>query len=82
MSGIYLGFSQLATFIVYAVIFICSAVFVRDNGVTAREMFVSIFSILNAATSIGHNNHFMGDVGAAKSACREIFKILDSEDEF
>lgn len=23
----------------------------------------------------------MGDVGAAKAACREIFRILDSEDE-
>lgn len=81
VSGIALGFSQLATFGVYAVIFICSAVFVRDDGVTAREMFVSIFAILNAATSAGNNNHFMGDVGAAKAACREIFRILDSDDE-
>lgn len=66
----------------YAIIFICSAVFVRDYGMSAKGMFVSIFSILNAAAAIGNNNHFMGDVGVAKAACREIFKILDSEDEF
>ncbi|KAL4464298.1 hypothetical protein ABPG72_011343 [Tetrahymena utriculariae] len=81
ISGIAFGFSQLATFSVYAIIFICSAVFVRDYGVTAREMFVSIFAILNAAAAVGNNNHFMGDVGATKAACREIFKILDSDDE-
>jgi len=44
-------------------------------------MFVAIFTILNAAAAVGNNNHFMGDVGAAKNACREIFKIIDSEDE-
>lgn len=44
-------------------------------------MFVSIFAILNAAAAAGNNNHFMGDVGATKAACREIFKIIDSEDE-
>ncbi|KAL4426347.1 hypothetical protein ABPG74_006285 [Tetrahymena malaccensis] len=81
ISGVLLGFSQIGTFAVYAIIFICSAVFVRDYGVTPREMFVSIFAVLNAATSAGNNNHFMGDVGAAKAACKEIFRIIDSKDE-
>lgn len=29
----------------------------------------------------GNNNQFMADVGAAKTACKSLFAILDSEDE-
>ena len=47
------GFSQFAMFIVYAVIFICGAVFVRDYGVSVQGMFVSIFAILFAAFGAG-----------------------------
>ena len=43
-------------FAVYAIIFICGAVFVRDNGVTIKEMFVSIFAILFAAFGAGNSN--------------------------
>jgi len=68
-------------FAVYAVIFYVSAVFVRDYGVTITEMYVSIFCIMFAGMGAGSNNAFQGDVGAAKNACRNIFKILDSEDE-
>ncbi|EDK31467.1 multidrug resistance protein-like transporter family ABC domain protein (macronuclear) [Tetrahymena thermophila SB210] len=80
-SGVAFGFSQLAMFGVYAIIFICGAIFVRDNGVTIKEMFVSIFTILFAAFGAGNANQFMSDVGAAKNACKGLFKILDSEDE-
>ena len=40
-------------FVVYSVIFICGAVFVREYGVTVQGMFVSIFAILFAAFGAG-----------------------------
>ena len=66
---------------VYGIIFYVSAVFVRDYGVTPKDMFISIFCIMFAAFGAGNNAQFMGDVGAAKNAAKGLFKILDSEDE-
>jgi ATP-binding cassette subfamily B (MDR/TAP) protein 1 len=40
-------------FNVYGIIFYVGAIFTRDNGVTAKEMFVSIFCILFAAFGAG-----------------------------
>lgn len=66
---------------IYAVIFYVSAYFVRDYGVSIRDMYVSIFCILFAGFGAGSNNAFVGDIGAAKVACRNIFKIIDADDE-
>jgi len=68
-------------FSVYAVIFYVSAIFVRDYGLSIKDMYISMFCILFAGIGAGSNNAFQGDVGSAKNACRNIFKILDSEDE-
>lgn len=46
-----------------------------------RDMFAAIFSIMNASFGAGSNNQFMVDVGQAKNAAKNIFKILDSKDE-
>lgn len=35
-----------------------------------------------AAMGAGNNNQFMGDIGAAKNAAKNIFNILDRKDEF
>jgi len=68
-------------FAVYAVIFYVSAIFVRDHGVSIKDMYISMFCILFSGMGAGSNNAFAGDVGSAKNACRSVFKILDSEDE-
>ncbi|EGR27069.1 hypothetical protein IMG5_202500 [Ichthyophthirius multifiliis] len=81
VSGIMFGLSQFIMFNVYGIIFYVGAIFVRDNGVSAKEMFVSIFCIMFAAFGAGNSSHFMGDVGAAINAAVGLFKILDSEDE-
>lgn len=44
-------------------------------------MFTAVFAIMNAAMSAGNNNAFMGDIGAAYNAAKNIFKILESKDE-
>lgn len=58
---------------VYAIIFICGALLVRSSGLEIKSMFVSIFAILFAAFGAGNSNQFMGDVGAAKTACKTLF---------
>lgn len=45
-------------------------------------MFRTIFSLLFATISAGNNAAFAGDIGAAKNASKNIFEILDGEDEF
>ncbi|KAL4481127.1 hypothetical protein ABPG72_015082 [Tetrahymena utriculariae] len=81
ISGLMFGISQFCMFGIYALIFYVSAYFVRDYGLTIKDMYVSMFCILFAGFGIGNNNAFVGDVTAAKASARNIFKILDSEDE-
>ena len=45
-------------FAVYAVVFYVAAVFVRDYGVTSKEMYVSMFCIMFAGMGAGSNNAF------------------------
>jgi hypothetical protein len=45
-------------------------------------MFRSIFGIMFATMGMGNNQHFAGDIGASKNAAKNLFKILDTEDEF
>jgi ABC-type multidrug transport system fused ATPase/permease subunit len=47
-----------------------------------RDFFAAIFAIMYASMGAGSNNQFMVDVGQAKNAAKNIFKILDSQDEF
>lgn len=35
-----------------------------------------------ATFGMGNNQHFAGDIGAAKNAAKNLFEILDSKDEF
>ena len=69
-------------FIVNALVFYIGAIFHRDIDLNASDMFTSIFAIMYAAMGAGNNNQFMGDIGAAKNAAKNIFAILDRKDEF
>jgi ATP-binding cassette subfamily B (MDR/TAP) protein 1 len=69
-------------FIVNAFVFFIGAIFHRDFGLNASDMFTSILAIMYAAMGAGNNNQFMGDIGAAKNAAKNIFNILDRKDEF
>jgi ATP-binding cassette subfamily B (MDR/TAP) protein 1 len=46
-----------------------------------RDMFAAIFAVMFASMGAGNNNQFMADIGTAKNAARNIFKLLDSLDE-
>lgn len=72
----------MQAFLVNALVFYLGAILVRDTGLEVGDMFKSIFSLTFAVMGAGNNAAFAGDIGAAKNASKNIFEILDSEDEF
>jgi ABC-type multidrug transport system fused ATPase/permease subunit len=76
------GFSQIMMFIIYGIIFYLGAVFNREYGSNMRDVFAAIFAIMYTRMGAGSKNQFMMDVGQAKNAAKNIFKILESQDEF
>ncbi|CAD8176907.1 unnamed protein product [Paramecium pentaurelia] len=81
-AGLAFGFSQMQMFIINAIVFYVGAILCRDGVITIEGMFKSILAITFATMSAGNNAAFAGDIGAAKNASKNIFEILDSEDEF
>ncbi|CAD8206584.1 unnamed protein product [Paramecium octaurelia] len=81
-AGLAFGFSQMQMFIINAIVFYVGALLCRDDIITINGMFKSILAITFATMSAGNNAAFAGDIGAAKNASKNIFEILDSEDEF
>ncbi|CAD8124583.1 unnamed protein product [Paramecium sonneborni] len=81
-AGLAFGFSQMQMFIINAIVFYIGAILCRDEVITIEGMFKSILAITFATMSAGNNAAFAGDIGAAKNASKNIFEILDSEDEF
>lgn len=69
-------------FLINAIIFYVGAVFCRDIDLSVNDMFRTIFSLMFATMGAGNNAAFAGDIGAAKNASKNIFEILDAEDEF
>ncbi|CAD8161006.1 unnamed protein product [Paramecium pentaurelia] len=81
-AGLAMGFSQMNMFVMNAIIFYVGAVFCRDINLSVNDMFKTIFSLTFATMGAGNNAAFAGDIGAAKNASKNIFEILDSEDEY
>lgn len=69
-------------FIMNAIIFYVGAVFCRDIGLSVNDMFKTIFSLTFATMGAGNASAFAGDIGTAKNASKNIFEIIDREDEF
>ena len=55
-TGIAFGFSSLAMFIAYAVMFYVGAIFHRDKGVDLIDMYTTNFALMYAAFGAGNNN--------------------------
>ena len=69
-------------FVINAIVFYVGALLCRDGTITIEGMFKSILAITFATMGAGNNAAFAGDIGAAKNASKNIFEILDTEDEF
>ncbi|CAD8092756.1 unnamed protein product [Paramecium primaurelia] len=81
-AGLAMGLSQMNIFIMNAIVFYVGAIFCRDIDLSVNDMFRTIFALTFATMGAGNNAAFAGDIGAAKNASKNIFEILDSEDEF
>ena len=69
-------------FLINALIFYIGALLVAYHGLPVESMFKSILAITFATMGAGNNQAFAGDIGAAKNASKNIFELLDTEDEF
>ncbi|KAM3147561.1 hypothetical protein pb186bvf_000368 [Paramecium bursaria] len=81
-AGLAFGFSQMQMFLINALIFYIGALLVAYHGLPVESMFKSILAITFATMGAGNNQAFAGDIGAAKNASKNIFELLDTEDEF
>lgn len=71
----------MVLFVIYGLVFFIGAVFVKEYDVNAKDMYIALFAIMNAAMGAGNNNAFMTDIGQAFNAAKNLFAILDSKDE-
>lgn len=80
-AGLAFGFSNLAMFCLDALVFYLGAVFISHNVLNSKDFFTSFFAIMMAAMGTGQATQFAGDVGAAKNAAINLFKIFDTKPE-
>ncbi|KAL4480240.1 hypothetical protein ABPG74_020756 [Tetrahymena malaccensis] len=81
ISGVFLGLSFALIFWIYGIILYCGSIFTQDYGVSAKDMFVSVFSVLFAAFGIGFNNQYIPDIAMAINSANNLFDILNQKDE-
>ena len=79
--GMAFGGSYLLLFIYYAIVFFIAAVLQEKVGLTMKEFFIALFSILMAAGATGASAGFLPDVGECVQAGEKVFNLLDSSDE-
>lgn len=80
--GLLYGLSQLILLFTFGVLFYFGALIMRDNpDVSLLNIFYSIMSITWAGWYAGNNFYFMPDVLAGKESAKNLFHILDEEDE-
>ena len=77
-SGLAHGFSQSSNFLVNALVFYVSALFMRSYGLGFNDMFMAINAIRMSSMAMAIALQSAPDVGAAQNAAHNIFKILDT----
>mmetsp|Transcript_37102 Transcript_37102/g.89268 ORF Transcript_37102/g.89268 Transcript_37102/m.89268 type:complete len:505 (-) Transcript_37102:80-1594(-) len=80
-AGASFGLSQAVTFLVFALGFWWAGDLIDRKVNTFREALVAMNCLLFATFGIGSLAGFIGDVGKAKVACHDLFKLLDRESE-
>jgi ABC-type multidrug transport system fused ATPase/permease subunit len=78
-EGFAFGYSQLALFSVYAIIFYAAGQFILLGGLELQNMFSAIFVLLFAGFGLGQAQQYVGDYSTAKEALVSLFDILDTE---
>ena len=81
VSGLMYGFTQIAMFFIFGLVFYLGIVFMVRNNLQIDDVFTAIYAILFSGMTAGNNGHFMPDAAAAKHSAANIFQILDEKDE-
>lgn len=71
------GVSYLLQYITFGLIFFLAAVYVSNNHLEIDGPMQSIFLIVFAGISAGNQSSFLQDFAKAKTAAKEVFKLLD-----
>ena len=80
--GVLYGLSQLILQFTFGCLFYFGTLIMRDNpGVSQLNIFYAIMAIAWAGWYAGNTFYFMPDVLAGKESARNLFVILDEEDE-
>lgn len=77
-EGVAYGFSQFATFTVYAIIFFAAGQFIVQ-GIGMENQFSAIMVLLFAGFGLGQSQQYVGDYTEAKESLDNIYSILDQE---
>ncbi|KAL4480239.1 hypothetical protein ABPG74_020755 [Tetrahymena malaccensis] len=81
ISGVFVGLSFALIFWIYGIILYCGSIFTQHYDLSAKDMFVSIFTVIFAAFGIGYNNQFIPDIAMAFNSANNLFGILNLKDE-
>ncbi|KAL4480721.1 hypothetical protein ABPG72_014496 [Tetrahymena utriculariae] len=81
ISGVFIGLSFALIFWIYGIILYCGSIFTQQCDLSAKDMFVSIFSVIFAAFGIGYNNQFIPDIAMAFNSANILLSILSQKDE-
>ena len=79
LSSVFYGVGQFGQYAVYAVTFYAGAEFTQRNGLSFRNLFRALFSIIFAAFGAGMSQQLAGNIGEAQKSARKIFKLLDTK---
>ena len=71
------SFAQFSTFIIYALIFYCGAIFTLDYNLGFNDLFRSFMGIVFAAFGASMGQQFTENLGEAKVAATKIFEYFD-----
>ena len=80
VSGLMYGFTQIAMFFIFGLVFYLGIVFMVRNNLAVDNVFTAIYAVLFSGMTAGNNGHFMPDAAAAKHSAANIFEILDEKD--
>ena len=68
-------------FFAFGLLFYLGALIKQRYNTSTKDIFYAVMAIVWSGWYAGHNFYFMPDVAAAKQSARNLFTVLDQEDE-
>eukprot|EP00826_Nyctotherus_ovalis_P054724 TRINITY_DN718_c0_g1_i13.p1 TRINITY_DN718_c0_g1~~TRINITY_DN718_c0_g1_i13.p1 ORF type:complete len:472 (-),score=134.92 TRINITY_DN718_c0_g1_i13:82-1497(-) len=77
INGFLYGFSQCINFLTFAAFFYFAALFLKHYDDDPQRMFMAMYALYFAATSIGQMQQYAPDVGQAYAALNSVYGVID-----